>query len=266
MKKILTLILAIVLCACTAMFTACGSSYFDGNYTEATKSDLESFAQEVEDADGEEIDFLSGLKVSMNIENFVMGSLRIDKMNVSMNVGKDTADATKYAMNADYYIKMNNGDNLMEADLGIVYKNDVAYVKTAVEGVESKIKYAIDDVFDALVMVEGIELLMMYDLFTAINMAEGQEGMKLYIDKGEETTKVKVAGDMNQIIDEDITTGKVEMIYVFNTAKKLIGLKIFMDVNMTMAGETIAVKVDMNAEPWSGDISAPSDADSYIGA
>ncbi len=251
MKKLLALMLVLSLCVSTALFTACGSSTFKGNYKETTAEEVTTFMAEIAE-DGEEIDILSGVKIVIKAD-MPMGE---ETMKVDASMSLTEEEEGKYALTSNYYVKMGE----TEADMDVVYKDGVSYTNIKTKGAEAKIK-ATQDIDDALNSLEALEMAFEYDLDMALEMAAQYEGVKIYMDKGEDGAKIKVSGK----IEDEGSKGDIELIFVYNAQNKLIASSITMNAEMTYEGETVKTSMTATVEPWSGKISAPSDASDYLG-
>ncbi len=265
MKKLLTTIIALTLCLSMALFTACGSkSYFDGNYKESSVDEVQTYAQEELTDASEEIDLYAGVKIVMKLD------MEGNKMDVALNLSKDPADDTKYVMSADYYMEMSMGGDTQIVDMELVYKDGNCYAKLVEGENEIKTKIATAEVDDAIgelgMFVNVLDGMMsQYDLASALSIVGEYEGLKVYMDKGNDLTKIKIAGDISEKEDGKVMSGKMELVYVYNAQKKFVGLKVYMTSEVTENGETTPLaSYDISIEPWTGDVELPSDAADYV--
>lgn len=267
MKKLLALVLGLVVAFSTMMFTACGSTIFDGDYSEATKEDLATFAAEVDAVEvGDGLDYSLGFKMNFKVE-FVEGA----------NSAKTQIDAKTALVDNDLQMQatvlldttevISDTETFQEKIEGSsYYKGGFAYanVSTTKNGETKSGKYKKERSMDSFIGEYTMDMrTSLTDIVAELAMYEAMQvqGIKLYMDKGEETTKVKIEiPEQTLTVRGNEASFKMEIVLVYNSAKKLIAVRNFIEQNMT---ETMSMIIDATVEPYDGAIEFPADLDTY---
>jgi hypothetical protein len=96
-----------------------------------------------------------------------------------------------------------------------------------------------------------------YSIADVMEMVEGEENVKWYVEDKEDVKKIKV---------EYAEEGAVELkvVLVYNADYKLTAMSYEMNMSQTVGEETMEMNFKMVVEPWSGTIELPSDLNTYI--
>ncbi|MBQ9103814.1 MAG: hypothetical protein IJY57_01855 [Clostridia bacterium] len=276
MKKLLALVLGLVVAFSTMMFTACGSTIFDGDYSEATKEDLTTFAAEVDAVEGgNDLDYSLGFKMSFKTERDMYGSKEKTQIDAKTAfVENDLQMEATMLIDNTYVIDENTTENF-KIEGSSYYKGGFAYANVAMtengetESVKQKIEVPMDNFIGEYTgemetnLSELIEGLAMYEEMQV-------QGLKLYMDKGEENTKIKVViPEQTLTVDGMETSMEMEIVLVYNSSKKLIAVRNFMKTSATYVNPVtnesseMIVNFDITVEPYDGAIEFPADLDTY---
>ena len=248
MKKLLTVVLCLVLALSTATMMGCSKSTFDGDYQETDVATVEQMAAEIAEAEGgEELDYGQGVKLAFDMDvasGELSGELKMDIK----------AIAVEEDLQMQGSMTMTEGE---ESQTGEMYFTEgYMYTAATYEGqtMKMKVPMTIDDLIGNYVNEMGSDVT--YSISEVLDMMEGAEGVKWYVEDKEDSKKIKV-----EYADEEM--GEVKVILVYNGQYKLIAVSYEMSMSMTMGEETMTMNLNMTVEPWSGSISLPTDLNTY---
>ena len=247
MKKLLTVTLCLILAICTAMMFGCEKSAFDGDYTEATATEVSAMAEQIAGAEGgEELDYSQGVKL-------------VYDMDISAGEMSGTVKMDLKAIAVDNDLQMSgemtvSGDEEISAEM--YYTQGYFYANGTFEGQTRKAKMPmeIDDFIGNYTGSAGTDVT--YSIADVMEMVEGEENVKWYVEDKEDVKKIKV---------EYAEEGAVELkiVLVYNADYKLTAMSYEMNMSQTVGEETMEMNFKMVVEPWSGTIELPSDLNTY---
>lgn len=264
MKKFVNVILSVILSLSLLAFTACDGSdnanVFEADYKEASVAELASIATDVDASSAsDEIDFNSGVKIVLDVD--VMGT----KAQMEMKTKK--AD-DELLMQGSVLTKTSYGNSNLEITGDIYYKAGKLYsnstTKTSIADTvvsettnKSKMTTTLEEYLDGFTDISMIEL----DFEEAIENFEDTENVKFFLAKSKSKTNVKM-----EITNytEDETTLNGSIVFAFDKNYKLIGYLIDVTINApNFLGASETYKTYMSVEPYSGDVTIPTDLDTY---
>ncbi len=248
MKRFLSIAVSLALCIGIVFMTGCGS-VFDGNYTEVTSEEAQTFIEEVSSSSDSDIGYDDGITANFFIKN-AHNELTM-KFNAAYSGGE-------LQMSGNMNSKVTVGDQSISSGTEYFYKDDTMYMKVT-SGKES-IKMKMTIPFDEFITdtTGGISGEMAFDEVIAqfINI----EGFKMSMDKGDGTVvKVKIEVPAGTVI-EGTAFEKLEYYFVFDANYKLTAAKA---VTKVKEGEEI-MEMELSIESWSGTVNLPGDLDSYV--
>lgn len=249
MKKLLTVTLCLILAISTAMMFGCEKSAFDGDYTEATATEVSAMAEQIAQAEGgEELDYSQGVKLVFDMD---------------MSDGETTGgiEMNLKAIAVDNDLQMSGTMALVEGEESssaeIYFAQEYIYTSATYEGQTVKIKMpmSIDDFIGNYAGSAGTDVT--YSIADVMEMVEGEENVKWYVEDKEDVKKIKV-----EYAEEGM--GELKVVLVYNAEYKLTAMSYEMNMSQTVGEETMELTLKMTVEPWSGTIELPSDLNTYI--
>ena len=266
MKKILSILLVVIMAiSCFALVGCGGDATFEGNYEEATATDVQNFANSVDAADGDtDIDIEDGYEINMEVKNMIqttpMGTavadldmtFRVKSELGNMKVEGTAKGKTKY--NAGVYSGMEiDANGKVYWTGGYLYSNesDTIRYQGQTQPQEYKQKIQMED-FDTYLNTyaqnfDGLDFSELVEMAVAVG-----DKMGLGISQDENGTKIKFSIPVNNGVSG-------EMIFVFDNNYNLTSLK----YDVTIGNTEDAMTIVATYKPYSGNVTLPNDLDTY---
>ena len=244
MKKFLAIILGVLICLSVSMFTACNSTTFDGKYQETSATTISSFSEQVDESGNEDLDYASGIKTFMDLEIGADGQTMHTKNTMYFSL-KDG----EIAMQGNVSVKAKALGFSISTTAKIYYSDGYLYYNGKAMGITAKYKQAmnIEELIGQYGSGNGLSQIKLSDALIEYN----SDTTKFYIETGDDITKIK--------IDYQAEGIKMKMYFIFNESYILQAFKI--DMQSSFDGTTI--KGTIYAEQWDGEVTLPSNLDSY---
>ena len=265
MKKILAISLVLMLAVGCFCLTGCGDATFGGNYQEATAEDVQTivdsakFQQGVQDITAQEgyemiIDVYS--KMDSNVFDVNMNLKFVNEDNNPKMQG--TVDAKMNFSYGNQSVDMGAKGDVYYAD-GYTYANET--VKANGQSISQKVKQEGDwSEYYSDYLEKIMDMANQYDLGSLIQMAGVSDTVKVSI-ATDDGTKIK----FESVVNEEGSSGRMEVIFVFDADYNLIANKINIDSSYTYEGSTTTIKMNITNKPYTGTINLPGDLNTYVG-
>ena len=248
MKRFLSIAVSLALCIGIVFMTGCGS-VFDGNYTEVTSEEAQTFIEEVSASAEDTLDYGDGVAANIYMKD------NLTEINMKFNAAYSGGE---FQMSGNMNSKVTVGGQSISSGTEYYYKGDTMYMKvtSGKESVKMKMTVPFDDFISDT--TDGVASDMSFS--EVINRFIDVEGLKISMDKGDGTvSKIKIEVPAGTVI-----TGtefeKLEYYFVFDANYKLTAAKA---VTKVKEGEEI-MEMELSIESWSGTVNLPGDLDSYV--
>lgn len=251
MKKLLLVMLSVIIALSTAMMFGCGeTSIFDGNYQEVglESTEMSTFSEAVISAEQHQLQLGSGMKVKVVLD--------VKEGDDSMYVKMDM-DLLEVEQSLQMQGSMNMKMQGMDTTATLWHKDNYMYMNASAQGqtVKRKMPVTIDEFIGDQT---GGMLNMDFSFIETLENYSSQEGVKFYLEDGEQYKKFKIEVPQTQV---EGMTMEASVYFLFDADYKLVGVKSKVVNDMGAEGK---FDVALEITPWEGTINLPSDLDSYI--
>lgn len=270
-RKLFTILLCIAVLLGATSFIACdngGNAYFNGNYEEATASEIVSLSETItSNQEATTLDWTKGFKVDFELNgNMGYGNVAV-KFNYEVGLNEGGLIA---AGNIDMY------DVESTVKGKIYYYDGYSYVDGSVGvigGASASGKFKQETSYEGLINEYGITMVLIEDLGDVIPYLSMYEEINYYIDQNEDNTKIKIDIPTQTITEEGsgytrASTGSGTYVFVYDTEYNLIGLQLESSSTSTITAPQGSSQQVMNAKltivPSDGVIELPSNLDTYV--
>ena len=239
MKKIVSLVMAVMLCC---VLIACGGekdNTFSGKYTASTQEDIQAVQAKVEEAGiaGSEIDYNTGVAIEAVVKTSVMG----ESSKISMKM-KCIMQDDMLVMQGSMKMKVSG----LNIDANIWFANDMMYMSAM--GEKMKMEMDINDYIAENVGAEVMDLASILEEY-----GQSTEIQYYTCETKDGITKIKIEVPATE-------EGSFVFYLVYNADYTLNAIK--METKMSTIGEEM--EMTMSIKPWTGTVNLPNDLDSYV--
>lgn len=267
MKKFLATFLSVLL-ACSIIFSfGCngGDPTFGGNYKTATESEVYTFILTTPTAilnyDGLEVDYEYSYTENY-ASNSIYSSLQ-EKEDFTFNLTSDITDQgfrASIKSQSSYYRngKLVDGTPVLDSDFEIAnayVKDNTIYLQETDDDDSEKVKFDKNVQLFISELFGGYNLQLNFSCYSYFATYAGK-GTSYYMEQTEEATKIKM------VISNFSTYGSVinlNTIFVFDANKEQVACQISVNVKT----ETSQKSMKTTIKQWQGEITAPTDLESY---